>query len=365
MKIQTSKQNLLKAVQAVQNAVSAKTTLPILSNILMETTQNSVKITGTDLDIGVSCEIEARVIMQGTTTIPAKKFADIIKELADAIVTVEVKKNNVIHIECEKSFFKMMGMPKEEFPKFPEFGDADAITLSQKTLKWMLSVTGFAMSHEESRFVLNGVLIAIEKGVLELVATDGRRLALVSKTLDNVKRISKKVIIPAKTVNELVRMLGMDEGQVRIVFGERQIIFELGNIVIISRLIEGDFPNYHQAIPEKMTSQLVMNREVFLLATKRVSIFTHEESQAIKIDLLKGKMVISKNTPQIGEAREELDIDYDGETMSIGFNPEYLIDVLKHLSDETIKFELISPEKPAIIKTNDSYTYVVLPMQLV
>lgn len=364
MKVECSRENLLKGLSVVQNAISMRSTLPILSNILLETTKDSLTITGTDLDLGIITTVRTNVENQGSITVPAKKLFDIIKELPDAPITMSLKKNNMVHITCEKAQFKIMGIPKNDFPKLPEFKDKEAVTLGQAMLKDMLNMTSFAMSKDETRYILNGVHVVVKKNMIRMVATDGRRLALVEREIEPLKaEVDKKMIIPVKTVQELLRNL-KDDGEAAIMFGQNQIMFNLGEVVIISRLIEGEFPDYEQVIPKENKDKLFVDREKFLLAARRAILLTTQDSQAVKLDIDKDRMVISKQSPQIGEVEEELEVEYKGSPFSIGFNPAYLIDVLKNLGEQSIGFELQHPEKPGVIRTKDKYIYVVLPMQL-
>jgi len=364
MQFETRKEEFLKVLQIVQNAISQKNTLPILSNMLIETQENNLKLTATDLDIGITSYVETKAKEQGAITVPAKKLLDIIKELpSNDNVSVVLKKNNMITIDCGKSHFKIIGLSKDEFPQIPAFKNKESIIVPQKLLKEMLSMTTFAVSKDETRYVLNGVLAVIDKDSLQFVATDGRRLALAKKTLPKKTTITKKIIIPSKTVQELIRMLG-DEGNVTILFSDSQIFVDLGKTQVISRLIEGEFPNYEQVIPNETSEKIKINREEFLAATKRANLFTNPDSLAVRLDVSKQKMVVSKNAPYIGEVKEEIGVQYKGKNLSIGFNPVYLIDVLKSLDDETIEFELDDSEKPGVIRKNSEYTYVVLPMQL-
>jgi DNA polymerase-3 subunit beta len=361
--MECKKDILVKGVSTVQNAISVKTTLPILSNILLEATKDRLKIVGTDLDIGIITEIPAKTQAQGSITVPAKKFLDIIKELPDSPVTISVKKNNMMHIICENAQFKIMGIPKDDFPKLPEFKESDAIKIDQELFKTMLNMTSFAMSRDETRYILNGVYVIIKKNSIQMVATDGRRLALMERSIDLPKNIDKKIVVPVKAVQELHRNL-KDEGELSLVLGNNQAMFNVGDCIIITRLIEGEFPNYEQVIPKESKDKVVVDREKFLLAAKRASLLTSQDSQAIKINLEKGKMVISKHSPDIGEAREEVGVKYSGSSFSIGFNPSYLIDALKSLGEQSVHFELQDAEKPGVIRTKDKYIYVVLPMQL-
>lgn len=364
MKFNTTKDVLLKGIQNTQNAINAKSSLPILANILIEAENENTVLTATDLDIGITTTIPIKADITGSVTIPAKKFFDIIKELPESEILISVKKNNLVNIECQNCAFKIMGLPKDEFPQLPEFKDKDSITLPQKNLKKMLAMTNFASSRDESRYVLNGVLFIIKPSCVKLAATDGRRLAVAEYKIQLPKTQERKAIIPTKTVNELLRMLG-DEGEVVVSFGENQVSFNVGSTKIISRLIEGEFPNYEAVVPKESKDKLVLSKEVFLSALKRVALFTNQESMAVKLDLTKDKVVLSKSTRDIGEVREELTADYKGKEMSIGFNPDFIIDVLKVIDRDNAEFEIVDSEKPGVLRCGDEYVYVVLPMQIV
>jgi DNA polymerase-3 subunit beta len=364
MKFKTNKDELLKITQNVQNAISSKTTLPILSNILLEAKKNLLKITATDLDIGISSQLPINTEIEGAITLPAKKFVDIIKELPDSSeVAISTKKNNIAIIQCGKIIFKIIGLPKEEFPQPPKFKDEDTIMLPQGFFRNMISITAFAVSRDETRYVLNGVLFAVQNKTIKLVATDGRRLAVVERKLPAEINTNKKVIIPTKTIQELNRLLG-EEGDVKIVFGENQVLFELGDTFIISRLIEGEFPNYQQVIPKEIEEKITVDKNALLAATKRASILTNQDSMAIKMDISKGTMAISKNTPYMGEVKEELGISYKGKSLSVGFNPNYIIEVLKNIDTNEVALELADNDRPGVIRLGNEYVYVVLPMQI-
>ena len=363
MKFDTTKEVLVKGIQEVQNAINPKTTLPILSNILIETGKDIVSLTATDLDIGITSNIQVKPGADGAITIPAKKFFDIIKELPDGDVSISVKKNNLVHIECPSCLFKMMGLPKDEFPQLPDFKDKDSIVMPRQRLKKMIAMTSFAISRDETRYVLNGALFMIKPTFMRIIATDGRRLAMVEEKAQAPKTQERKVIIPAKTISELGKLLG-DEGEVKICFGNNQIMFDMGNTKVVSRLIEGEFPNYEQVIPKEAKDRVGIKRGLFLAATKRAALFTNQDSLAVKVELTKDKMVISKSAQYIGEAREELAVDYKGKDVAVGFNPEYLVDVLKNISEEVVNLEIVDAEKPGVIRIGSEYVYVVLPMQL-
>lgn len=364
MKFNSTKDVLLKGIQSVQTAISSKSSLPILSNILIEAVENNITVIATDLDIGIISTIPIKPSITGAITIPAKKFLDIIKELPDKEnISISVKKNNMVHIECEKNSFKIMGLPKEEFPQIPAFKDKDSMVFEQKKLKKMLRLTSFAISHDETRYVLNGTLFVIKPTCLRMVATDGRRLATIEEKVQLPKTMERKLIIPTKAVNELDRVLG-DDGDIKICFGDNQIMFETQHIRLVSRLIDGDFPNYEQVIPKEIKEKISINKDKLLASIKRVALFTNAESMAIKLELAHNKMIISKSTPYLGEARVELEVSYGGKELTVGFNPEYLIDLLKNTDQETINLELADSEKPGVVRLGGEYIYVVLPMQL-
>jgi DNA polymerase-3 subunit beta len=274
-------------------------------------------------------------------------------------------------IDCESCSFRLIGLPKEEFPSIPKFNSKDAIVLPQALLKKMLKRVSFAMSRDETRYVLNGTLWVVRNKTLRLVATDGRRLATVECAVA-AEGEKHEEIIPVKTINELGKIL-KDNGEVKIIFTEHQTAFELDGTTIISRLIEGEYPNYEQVLPKEKnkekTERVIIEKDRLLAAIRRASLFTSPDSQSIKLDVFKNKLVVSKMTPDIGEVKEELAMNYKGNELTVGFNPGFLVDALKVLQGETVDFELTDAEKPGIfreemVEEKGTYIYLVLPMQL-
>lgn len=362
MKLKVEKEVLMNGIQTVQNVITSKAALPILSNILIEANQGNLRLTATDLDIGISCVIPVDTQEQGAITIPAKRFSDIIKELPSQGVEIATKKNNMVFIDAESCQFKIMGLPKEEFPKLPEFKDKAVMRLEQAGLKKMLSLTSFAVSFDETRYILNGILFKISKNNLTLVATDGKRLAIMEKKINQSVDKDVSIIVPIKTIHELNRNL-KEEGELSLILGTNQALFDLGSVVIISRLIEGEFPAYQQVVPPVTENKMRVSRDQFLLAIKRAALLSTPDYQAVKLEVFKNKLVVSKSTPDVGESREEVTVAYQGKEAVIGFNPNYLIDVLKNLAEEDVELELSDSEKPGVIRI-DGYVYIVLPMRL-
>ncbi|MFH1507754.1 MAG: DNA polymerase III subunit beta [Candidatus Omnitrophota bacterium] len=362
MKFKTTKDVLLKGLDVIQNIISLKTTLPILSNVLIETCKDNLKLTATDLNIGIICAIPVNILEGGSITVPAKRFSGIIKELPEDEVEINTKKNNIININTKSCEFKILGLDSTEFPRLPEFKDKEVIKIEQGKLKEMLILTSFSVSMDETRYILNGLLFKISKNNLVMVATDGKRLAIIERKLPQDINKNIQIIIPQKTIQELMRNL-KEDGDVSIIIGANQVMFDFGSIIIISRLIEGEFPDYQQVIPPVAETKLKVSREQFLLATKRAALLSTPDYQAVKLEVFKNKLVLSKSTPDIGESREELSIEYHGKELVVGFNPGYIIDVLKNLVDPVIEMELSGSEKPGVIRI-DGYTYIVLPMRL-
>lgn len=362
MRFKTSKDNLVNGIQIVQNIVSSKITLPILSNILIEAKKDILKLNTTDLDIGISCEIPVETLEEGAITVPAKRFGDIVRELPFGDVVVSVKKNNQVDIEGKQCRFKLNGLPKDEFPKFPEFKDKEAIQIEQSVLRDMLRLTAFSVSHEESRYVLNGVLMEISNDLIRMVATDGRRLAKIEKKLQKPIKKDITVIIPIKAVQEISRNL-KEDGELTFTVGTNQILFDINRVLIATRVIEGEFPNYDQVIPKQNKNKIKIDTQEFLASIRRANLLSTPDFQAIKFEVFSDKLVISKTTPDVGESREVIPIQHQGEEMIVGFNPQFLIDFLKNIDAAQIDMELLGPDKPAVMRLPD-YLYLALPMRI-
>ncbi len=363
MKFNVSKEKLLDGLQTVQNIVSTRTTLPILSNVLIRAEDGVLRFTTNDLDVGMSCSIEAKVEKGGGTTLPARRLASIVKELPSADVEVEVDGKNIASIRCGQSFFKMMGLAEEEFPALPKLADAKVFTLRQKELKDALRKTAFAISTDETRYVLNGILFSFKEGKLTMVATDGRRLALVDLELEFPRGQEVDVIVPVKCVTELQRLLG-DEGEIKMNVGENQVGFDVNGKVLVSKLIEGNYPNYKQVIPAEAKERVTIERELLLTAVRRVSLLSSDKSNSVKLIFTKNNLEITANTPEVGEAHESLAVNFKGKEMSIAFNPGFLQDPLRNLTDDEVHIDLIDEMSPGVIKIGTPFLYVLMPMRI-
>ena len=368
MNLTITKEQILAGLQAVQNVVSTRTTLPILSNVLVKADKDRVEFTATDLDVTVACSVEAKVKKAGATTVPVKKLFGIVRELNGSEIDIETDDKNISSIRSGSSFYKIHGLAAEEFPPLPKFKDDKKVSLSQETVKAMMKKTSFAVSTDESRYVLNGIYISLKDHKMTLVATDGRRLALVDEEVDISEKSSGEFIVPAKAVNELNRLL-TDKGEVELKFGENQASFALKDdkgfsVLLITKLIEGNYPNYKQVIPGEAKERVALVREEFLQALRRAEIMTSEKANSVKLAFGKNQLAITANSPEVGEARETLAVNYKGKEMAIAFNPRYLIDPLAALTEDEVFLELIDELSPGVLKINGPFLYVVMPMRL-
>jgi DNA polymerase III subunit beta len=368
MNLTISKEHMIAGLQAVQNVVSSRTTLPILSNVLLRAEKDRVELTATDLDVTVACSVEGKVKKPGATTVPVKKLFGIARELNGTEIEIETDDKNITSIRSGPSFYKIHGLGAEEFPPMPKFKDDKKVLLQQENVKGMMRKTSFAISTDESRYVLNGIFISLKDHKMTMVATDGRRLALVDEEVDISEKSSGEFIVPAKAVAELNRLL-QEKGEVEIKFGDNQASFELKDdkgfsVLVITKLIEGNYPNYKQVIPTETRERVSLVREEFLQALRRAEIMTSEKANSVKLALAKNSLAITANSPEVGEARESLAVNYKGKELAIAFNPRYLIDALAALGEDEVFFELIDELSPGVLKINGPFLYVVMPMRL-
>ncbi|HEY3761895.1 MAG TPA: DNA polymerase III subunit beta [Verrucomicrobiae bacterium] len=368
MNLTITKEQILAGLQAVQNVVSNRTTLPILSNVLLRAEKDRVEFTATDLDVTVACSVEAKVKKAGATTVPVKKLFGIVRELNGTEIELETDEKNITSVRSGPSFYKIHGLAAEEFPPLPKFKDDKKVSLQQEKVKEMMRRTSFAISTDESRYVLNGIFISLKEHKMTMVATDGRRLALVDEEVDISEKSSGEFIVPAKAVGELNRLL-QEKGEVEIKFGENQASFALKDdkgfsVLLITKLIEGNYPNYKQVIPGETKERIALVREEFLQALRRAEIMTSEKANSVKMAFGKNNLAITANSPEVGEAREALAVNYKGKEMAIAFNPRYLIEALSSLSEDEVFFELIDELSPGVVKINGPFLYVVMPMRL-
>jgi DNA polymerase-3 subunit beta len=363
MKFRIAKEAFLDGLQQVQHVVSSRTTLPILSNVLIEASEEGLRLTTTDLDVGVSGTAQAEVSKSGATTLPVKRLVNIIRELPSAEIEVSVDGKNVASIKSGPSFFKIIGLPDGEFPPLAGFSEAKEYKIPQAIFRNALKKTSYAISTDETRYVLNGIFSSFKEGKLTLVATDGRRLAMVDHELEFPSSHETDFIIPSKAVQELQRLLGT-EGDMLLKLSDNQVCFEIGSSIIVSKLIEGNYPNYRQVIPGDSKERLTLSREQLLETTRRVSLLSSEKSNSVKLTFGPNQVDVMANSPDIGEANESLDVKYEGKEFSIAFNPEFLMAPLKSLEEDEVHLDLIDEMSPGVLRTEDAFLYVLMPMRV-
>jgi DNA polymerase-3 subunit beta len=327
-----------------------------------------VELTATDLDVTLSSAVEAEIKKAGAVTVPVKKFFGIVRELGNSEIELEVDEKNACKIKSGASYYKLNGLAAEEFPPMPTFGERRKIVLPQEKIKGMLRKTSFAVSTDETRYVLNGIFVSLKEHKVTMVATDGRRLALTDEEVDVNQESQAEFIVPTKAINELNRLL-QPKGEVEIKFNENQAFFDLkaedGNsVVVITKLVEGNYPNYKQVIPGEAQERVALVREEFLQALRRAEIMTSEKSNSVKLAFSKNNLTITANTQEVGEGRESLAINYKGKDIAIAFNPGYLMDPLKALDNDEVFLELSDELSPGVVKINGPFLYVIMPMRM-
>jgi len=368
MNLSISKEKLIHGLQSVQNVVSTRTTLPILSNVLMKAEDGKLEFIATDLDVTISCTVEANVKKKGATTVPVKRFFGVVRELTSPEIELEVDDKFACSVRAGASFYKIHGLSADEFPPVQKFKEDKKIILPQEKIKSMLRKTSFAISSDESRYVLNGIFLILKEHKMTMVATDGRRLALVDEEVDIPENSQGEFILPTKAVNEMTRLLG-DKGDVQMKFSDNLVSLSLtddkGNsAVVISKLVEGNYPNYKQVIPSECKERVALPREELLAALRRAQIMTSDKANSVKLAISRNNLAITANSPDVGEARETLAINFNSKDLQIAFNPAYLIDPLSVLTEDEVFLELIDELSPGVLKINGPFLYVVMPMRL-
>ena len=363
MKFRIPKEAFLDGLQKVQYVVSSRTTLPILSNVLLVAKDGRLQFTTTDLDVGITGSVEAQIEKEGATTLPAKRLVSIVRELPSSEVEVSVDAKNHASIRSGPSFFKIIGLGETEFPPLPDFAGAKEFKIPQAVLRDGLKKTAYAISTDETRYVLNGIFTSFRDGKLTLVATDGRRLAMVDADLEFPASHETDVIIPSKAVQELQRLLG-EAGDVLVKLSDSQVSFAVGDNLLCSKLIEGNYPNYRQVIPGDSNERVVISREALLETVRRVSLLSSEKSNSVKLVFSENRIEVTANSPDVGEAQESMDVIYQGPPMQIAFNPEFLQAPLRNLDSDDVYLDLIDEMSPGVLRIEGTFLYVLMPMRV-
>jgi DNA polymerase-3 subunit beta len=370
MKLTITREQLQEGLVAVAASIPAKTTLPILSNILLEATKDGIRLSGTDLDIAVSTTVNASVEQEGAITLPARKLVEIVRELPSAPIRLTASGEQRVTIECGRSRFRLLGLPREEFPAFPSVKFEGGWRTSSKELQKLISHVAFAASTEESRPILNGVLWELRPERMRMVATNGHRLARMDVPTSETQGASQAdLIVPPKALDQIRRLFDTDE-TVEIARSENHLGFRTSSTQIFTRLIEGPYPNYEQVIPRENDKASTADKAALTAALRRMSIVASDQTHRIRMAFANGSCKLSVQTPDLGEAQEELNVSYEGDPLEIGFNAAYLLEILKYIPTDEVRMTFKAPERAATCEPvgwDDpaSYLALVMPLRLV
>ena len=370
MKLTITREQLQEGLVAVAASVPAKTTLPILSNILLEATKEGIRLSGTDLDISVSTTVSASVDQEGAITLPARKLVEIVRELPSAAIRLTASGEQRVTIECGRSRFRLLGLPREEFPAFPNVKFEGGWRTSSRELQKLIGHVAFAASTEESRPILNGVLWELRPERMRMVATNGHRLARMDVPTSETQGASQAdLIVPPKALEQIRRLFDTEE-TVEIARSENHLGFRTSATQIFTRLIEGPYPNYEQVIPRENDKVATADRTALTAALRRMSIVASDQTHRIRMAFANGSCKLSVQTPDLGEAQEELNVSYEGDPLEIGFNAAYLLEILKYIPTDEVRMTFKAPERAATCEPvgwDDpaSYLALVMPLRLV
>jgi len=366
MRITCTKTDLVKGVNTVMKAVSTKTTLPILECILLVAEADSFKLISNDLEVGIESTVDATIKQNGQIALEAKIFSEIVKKLPDNIIEINTDQNNITTIKCEKSKFKITGQPGKEFPQLPDIEKNNKVVISQLTLKDMIRQTIFSIAVEETRQILTGELLEIKDNSLNIVSVDGYRVSLRKAPLSNENE-QIRVVVPGKTLGEINKILSTElEKDAILYFADNHILFDLGESIVVSRLLEGEFLKYEQTFSSDYKTMITVNKKEFLMSIERAALISREgKKNPVRIEIENDTMIITSNT-ELGTSYEEVKINLEGEDIVIAFNPKYLIDALKSIDEDEIKIQFSSALTPCILQPTegDAFKYLILPIRL-
>jgi len=371
MEITVSKFELLRELTATQGVVERKTTIPILSNYLFEASGDKLSLTATDLDLSLRTACNAKVKKEGSCTIPARKLHDYVKLLPDADITIKLLENHWISIRCGRSNTKMVGMARSNFPTLPVFPTAGVVKIPAQVLRGMIAKTGFAIASEESRYTLNGALMVLKPESITMVATDGHRLAHIERSGEKFEGVSGelKTLIPKKAMDELRSLLdSTDAESIEFAKDESTLYFRIGQRLLTSRQLTGQFPNFEAVLPKDNNKSVTLPGNELGAAISRVAQFADERSRAVRLRMEKGELKLSASSTETGESEDTIETSYQGDSLTVGFNAQYILDFLKAVGAGDVKLEFKDAQSAGQLRPTDSedykYRYIVMPMRI-
>jgi DNA polymerase-3 subunit beta len=375
MELSVGKADLQKELQLCQGVVEKRSTIPILSNVLLKAADGRLQIAATDLDVTILSSCAARVTTPGGVTIEAKRLFDIVRSLPDEDVHFTLQENNSVLVESGTAKFRLLGLPAEDYPTLPTVNVADAYTIPLDELKTMVGKVKFAITHEETRFQLNGALLKIQPNKMEMVATDGHRMALINFPsgigAKGKKGADLTILVPRKALGEIERLESGEDGTVQFGVSDNQLFFEAGDRRLLARMIDVNFPNYMEVISRDNDRRVMVDRERLLATIKRISLVANERTRAVRFDFAPGKLTVSSTNPELGDARETVPIDYAGAPFFVGLNAAYVMDFLSATDTPSVSLDLKDENSQCIGRPASTaedlpydYLYVVMPMRL-
>jgi DNA polymerase-3 subunit beta len=369
MELVVRKFDLLKELQLFQGIVERKNTIPILANVLFEAKGDTVRLAATDLEVGLRAECKASIGKAGALTLPAKKLFEIVKELPDTDIRIEEEKNGTVKVAADRFEGRMQTMPKDDFPTLPDLAAGEGVGINRRLLREMVVKTQFAITGEDTRYFLNGALFVVRYDAMTLVATDGHRLAIVTAPREGDPKVEEtRTILPKKTLSELGRLLADGDEEIRFARSDSHIFFRIDGRLLVSRMIDGQFPAYERVIPKNNDKRVEFERDRFQSAIRRVALLSNERSRAVKFSIESGRVEIASHTPELGEAREQIPVEYGGPAMAISFNAQYVLEFLNAVETDVIAVEFKDDVSQTVMRpvgaTTYDYTYVVMPMRV-
>jgi DNA polymerase-3 subunit beta len=364
MKAVVSKSDLVAMIGKIQSIVASKPAIPILANILIEAMDDQVIVSATDLMVSMRCFMEAKVIEEGSISLPGKKFFHLIRELTSPQIKISASTSEIAEITTGTSVFKINGMNKAEFPQLPDMSGSPEVTIPSSVLKEMLSKTAFSAAREDSRYMLNGVQFTIADQKVSFIGTDGKRLAKSTTTCNAENQIRGQYVIPLKAVEEMIKNLDDSDAPVSLSLAPDKISLETGSQTLITKLLSGQFPDVERVIPSNLAYQFSIHREELMALLRQISLFTSESSCSVRFSFETGQLHLSATSSDVGEGRVSMPVDFAGPRFDIAFNPYYLLDILRHTKDETFRIGLNDSHNPGLITDSTNALFVIMPMRL-
>ncbi len=364
MKLTIPRIDLLNLIAKIQAIVPSKPALPVLNNILLEARDDQLVLSTTDLTISMQAFANAAIQEEGAITLPAKKFFQLVRELTSSQVEIHAQSSESAHINCGSSHFKMSGMHKNEFPTFPDMSGGVSLEISNHLLKEMLIRSSFAAARDDNRQVLNGILLQHKQKTALFIGTDGKRLARVSAEVNLSEDQTGSYILPLKAVEEMIKLIDIKDDQSKLTFFSDKIGLEIGNVTLITKLLNGQYPDVDRVIPKKAISPITLHREELMSLLRQVSLFTEDQSSSVRFTFAPGELHLTAMNGAIGEGKVSMSVNYGGSKFDVAFNPHYFFDILRNCKDETVLLSLSDAFNPGLITDSTTAHFVLMPMRL-